>query len=69
MDLMTLGEQIKQARKAEGMTQTQLGALVDMPKENISRIEKGRQNLSFQTLAKFATALNRKINENILVKA
>jgi transcriptional regulator with XRE-family HTH domain len=68
MDLKTLGAQIKQARKEEGLTQTQLGEKLGMPKENISRIEAGRQNISFNLLQSIAEALSRTINEQLLVK-
>ena len=65
---MELGKQIKEIRKQEGLTQAQLGEKINMKKEAISRIESGKQNLSLLTLEKIAFALNRKVNENLLIK-
>lgn len=44
-------------RRLIGLTQSDLGALIDMEKSNISTIENGRQNPSTLTLKKIADAI------------
>ncbi len=68
MNLMELGQHIKTARKEEGLTQDELGAKIGTSKEGISRIEKGKQNITFEMLGKIAAALNRRINDDLLIK-
>ena len=53
--------QIKQARLANKMTQEKLAKKADMPQSVIARLESGRQGLSFNTISKIATALDKKI--------
>jgi len=53
--------QIKQARLANKMTQEKLAKKADMPQSVIARLESGRQDLSFNTISKIATALDKKI--------
>ncbi|MES3032042.1 MAG: helix-turn-helix transcriptional regulator [Patescibacteria group bacterium] len=53
--------QIKQARLAKKMTQKSLAKKADMPQSVIARLESGRQGLSFNTISKIATALDKKI--------
>jgi DNA-binding XRE family transcriptional regulator len=53
--------QIKQARLAKKMTQEKLAKKADMPQSVIARLESGRQGLSFTTISKIATALDKKI--------
>jgi UDP-N-acetylglucosamine 1-carboxyvinyltransferase len=68
MTLMQLGQQIKTARKAEGLTQSQLAEKIGNTKESVSRIETGRQNITYEMLEKIAQALNRTIADPILIK-
>jgi transcriptional regulator with XRE-family HTH domain len=58
MDLKQLGQQIKEHRERQDLTQKDLGEMVDTKKTGISRIESGKQNICFDTLSKIATALN-----------
>lgn len=53
--------QIKQARLAKKMTQEKLAKKADMPQSVIARLESGRRGLSFVTISKIATALDKKI--------
>ena len=53
--------QIKQARLAKKMTQEKLAKKADMPQSVIARLESGRQGLSFNTIIKIASALDKKI--------
>ena len=67
MDLQTIGQQIKDARKAAGLTQTQLAEMVGNKKGNISRIEAGDQNICFNTLQAIAKALEKNLPERWLL--
>jgi len=53
--------QIKQARLEKKMTQAKLAKKADMPQSVIARLESGRRGLSFTTISKIATALDKKI--------
>lgn len=55
--LKQLGKSISQNRKAKGMSQLDLCALINMEKSNLSAIENGRQNVTTLTLNKIANAL------------
>ncbi|MDO6389007.1 helix-turn-helix transcriptional regulator [Pontibacter sp. BT731] len=63
-----LGQQIKQARKEEGLTQEELAKKVSTTKSVISEIERGKRNIGFDTLSKIAEALKRTIAEPLLLK-
>lgn len=56
-----VARQIKEARKAEGMTQEYLAGLVGTKKSNISRLESGRYNPSLEFLEKVADGLGKKV--------
>ena len=57
--------QLKQVRKAEGMTQEHLAELVGTKKSNISRLESGRYNPSLDFLVKVAGGLGREIQISV----
>ena len=59
---MTIGENIKKARKRAGLTQKQLGELSGMADSAIRRYESDRANPKIQTLEKIAKALNCSVN-------
>lgn len=63
-----LGQQIKQARKEEGLTQEELARMVNTTKSVISEIENGKRNIGFEMVEKIATALNRVITDKIFIK-
>ena len=55
---MEIGQKIKQARIAKGLTQEELGNLVGLQKSAIAKYENGRVvNIKRSTLQKLATAL------------
>lgn len=56
---MEIGQTIKQARLAKGLTQEELGNLVGLQKSAIAKYENGRVvNIKRSTLRKLAKALN-----------
>ncbi len=56
-----VARQVREARKAEGMTQEYLAELVGTKKSNISRLESGRYNPSLEFLEKVADGLGKKV--------
>lgn len=54
---MSIGENIKNFRKAKKMTQKQLGELCGIAEPNIRKYELGKQNPKKETLEKIAEAL------------
>lgn len=63
-----IARQLKEVRKAEGMTQEYLAELVGTKKSNISRLESGRYNPSLDFLAKVADGLGKKISVQVMSK-
>ena len=56
---MEIGQKIKSARLANGMTQQELGAIVGVQKSAIAKYENGKVvNIKRSTLQKIASALN-----------
>lgn len=55
--LIQLGKAIAKARKENGLSQSELCAIVNMEKSNLSAIENGRQNVSSLTLKKIAEGI------------
>lgn len=49
------------AREKAGLTQAQLAHILGTRQSNISRIEKGAQNVTLRTLERMAEALHRRI--------
>lgn len=60
--------QLREVRKAEGMTQEHLAELVGTKKSNISRLESGRYNPSLDFLVKVAEGLDRQITVKVMMK-
>lgn len=58
--------QLREARKAEGMTQERLAELVGTKKSNISRLESGRYNPSLDFLVKVADGLGKQISVKVM---
>ena len=52
-----IGEAIKQARKANNLTQEQLGEKIGVQKAQISRLERGH-GITFATMARIFKAMN-----------
>lgn len=60
-----IGVNIAKIRQGKNLTQIALGDLLDIERQSINRIEKGRTNISIHLLYKIACALEVKI-ENLL---
>ncbi len=56
--LKLLGHRIKQLRTNKGLTQLDLGVLMDNYAEQVGRIERGQLNVSICTLKKISEALD-----------
>ncbi|MCH5461662.1 helix-turn-helix transcriptional regulator [Lactobacillus sp. LC28-10] len=53
--------QIQTLRAEAGLTQTQLGDLMSVPQSSIARWENGGTNITVETLAKIAKAMNKEL--------
>lgn len=60
-----LAQEIKALRKANNLTQDQLGELIGVQRAQISKLENGKSNMSIGTLLKVMSALKAKITFNI----
>lgn len=56
-----VARQLKEVRRAQGMTQESLAELVGTKKSNISRLESGRYNPSLDFLVKVAKGLGKQL--------
>lgn len=61
----SVAEQVKMARKQAGMTQERLADIVGTKKSNISRLESGRYNPSFEFLSRIAQGLGKELEVRI----
>ena len=61
VDYKRVGQRIRDARKAQGLTQEQLADQVDLSNEWISQLEKGKK-LPLDTLMRFAAVLDKDPN-------
>lgn len=52
-----VGQLIREARKAKGLTQKELGEKMGVGEPTITNYESGKQNLTINTLRKIADAL------------
>jgi transcriptional regulator with XRE-family HTH domain len=55
--LIELGDQIREARKAKGLSQEQLALQAEIDRSYVGGIERGERNVSFLTLVKIAICL------------
>ena len=53
-----IGERIKQARKAKGISQKELGAILGCKQQNLAQYENGKRNMNVNSLLKIAEALH-----------
>lgn len=60
-----IANQLIQARLDRGMTQAELAAKIGTRQSNISRIERGQQNMSIGLLSRVAKGLGKKLNVSI----
>lgn len=61
LQLEILAETIKQIRKQRNLTQDELGKLLGVQKAQISKLESGSVNITFDTLLKVLKALRAKV--------
>jgi len=55
--MISVAQQIMEARLSAGLTRTQLGKKAGLPRQTILRIEQGEVSPTLQTLGKIAAAL------------
>jgi len=55
------GKKISDIRKEQGLSQKEMAKKIGISQQLISRIEKGRENVSVSTLANMARALNKRV--------
>ncbi|RYC70856.1 helix-turn-helix domain-containing protein [Spirosoma sordidisoli] len=53
----TTGKLIREARKAAGLTQKELGEKMGVSESTVNKYEAGKQNLSIETVERIAKAL------------
>lgn len=58
-----VGQLIRENRKAKGLTQKDLGAIMGLSESVVNKYEGGKQNLSVETIQKVADALGVEISE------
>lgn len=58
-DLNLIGSRIREARKDSGMTQAELGTVLDLTQGMINKIETGQSAITLANLFKLAEVLNR----------
>jgi HTH-type transcriptional regulator / antitoxin HipB len=56
-----LGEKLKQIRKAQRLTQEQLGKMIGVQKAQISKLESGNNSATISTVIKVFHAMNAKV--------
>ncbi len=56
--LVTVGNNIRKIRMAQGISQNQLAYEADLTREYINKIESGKYNISLKKLELICTALN-----------
>ncbi|MDP2921575.1 MAG: helix-turn-helix transcriptional regulator [Candidatus Omnitrophota bacterium] len=58
---VAIGREIRKVRKEKGLSQDEIAEKAGVSQQLISRIEKGRENISLITLKKISGALNRRV--------
>jgi len=61
------GKQIRNIRQEQGLSQKQLAKKLGVSQQLISRIEKGKENVSLDTLSNISRSLGRRIEINFVV--
>jgi HTH-type transcriptional regulator/antitoxin HipB len=61
-----IGRMIRDARKAEGLTQKDLAARSNILQSNLSRLENGKSVPSLRTFYRLATALNKEVEVSLV---
>ena len=60
-----VGNQIRNARKAKGLTQKELGEKLGVADSVVTNYESGKQNLTIETLEKIADAIGIEVSKLI----
>jgi transcriptional regulator with XRE-family HTH domain len=55
--LVQLGEELRRARRARGISRAVLSESIGMHPQNYARIERGKKNVTFETLLRIADGL------------
>ena len=63
---MDTGARIKQARLAAGLTQKELAERLGTKQTYIAALERGKKNITFSTLARYARACGKKVAVTLL---
>ena len=58
--------QIRSMRKKSGLTQEKLSSKSGVPRTTIAKIESGSRNATIDTLMKLASAMNKKLEINLV---
>ena len=58
----SVGDELRRMRKAEGLSQKALAEKIGISQQLISRVEKGRENVSILTLENLARAFDKRVN-------
>ncbi|MFA7328802.1 MAG: helix-turn-helix transcriptional regulator [Candidatus Ratteibacteria bacterium] len=61
--IKTIREQIRNARKAKGLTQAELANIVKISSNFVGLVERGARTPSFKTMSKIASALGLNLKE------
>lgn len=64
-DSMTVGENVKKARKSKGLTQQELGERMGVTQATVNQYESGKRNPKLDTLNRIANALG--VNVGVLL--
>ncbi|MFK7971563.1 MAG: helix-turn-helix domain-containing protein [Bacteroidia bacterium] len=62
LKMTLISDAIKSARKERNLTQSELGEMIGVKKAQISRLEKGAQNVTIATIQKVFQALNARVS-------
>jgi transcriptional regulator with XRE-family HTH domain len=63
MLLVRFGQRVRQLRKAQNITQSQLAFEAELSREEISRIERGKTNMLFETNLALSIGFGIKLKE------
>jgi len=61
-----IGKEIRNIRIRQGLSQKELAKKIGISQQLVSRVEKGRENISMLTLKKISKALSKKIEINFI---
>ncbi|MDA1190094.1 MAG: helix-turn-helix transcriptional regulator [Candidatus Poribacteria bacterium] len=62
-DLVVFGNNVRRIRKAQRLTQAELGSRADLYPRNVGGVERGERNVTLRTMTKIAAALGVPLSE------